>query len=375
MKLLIVVNDAAFFFSHRLDLARSAQSAGFEVHVATPPSRRIAEIEAFGFFYHAVPMRRKSINPFTDFFTFLTLFKLYRQLKPNLVHHVSTKPIVYGGIAARLTKVPAVVNTVTGLGYLFISKSFGIRVLRQLVKIAYKIAFMHPHCKIIFQNRDDQEIFYKKDRYYEKPIIVPGSGVDVDKFFPVLAEGELPIVLLASRMLWDKGVGEFVKAAEQLRSQIKARFVLVGDVDINNPASVPKTSLQQWVEHNIVEWWGWKNDMPQIISQAHIVCLPSYREGLPKVLIEAAAAGKPIVTTDVPGCRDVVKDGYNGFLVPAKNTEELAKALLKLIQNEELRKIMGQRNRILSEEKFSSRLINQKILNIYSSLLYQEINL
>lgn len=331
-RLLFVVNDAAFFLSHRLSLALGARAAGFDVHIVTPhcdPSQRT--IEAAGLPFHAIPLSRRGMSPAEEVKTIGALLGLYRGLRPDIVHHVTAKPILYGGIAARIARVPAVVSAVSGLGYVFISDRKRARVLQQAIRATYRVVTSHPNCAVIFQNEDDRRMFGSAIRT-SRVEMIRGSGVDLKQFHATPLPDGVPLVVLPSRMLWDKGVRELVEAARLLAKRgVRARFALVGAVDSGNPANVPRERIEQWVKEGVVEWWGMRTDMPAVFEQATIVCLPSYREGMPKSLLEACAAGRPIVTTDVPGCRDAIGGGDYGVLVPARDAPALADALARLL--------------------------------------------
>ncbi len=371
MRILYVVNDANFFLSHRLPLALAAQGEGFDVHVATPLSDDAEKILAVGFTFHPIPLTRRGVHLGEELASVVALYRLYRKVKPDLVHLVTIKPVLYGGIAARLAGVPAVVSAVTGLGYVFIARGFKASLLRMIVKGAYRFALGHANGRVIFQNPDDRSSFLMSRLVdARQTVLIKGSGVDMAQFSPVPEPPGLPLVVFAARMLWDKGVGEFVDAARQLCDRgIKARFALVGDTDSGNPAAVPKSQLESWQQSDVVEWWGQHANMPMVFAKAHIVCLPSYREGLPKVLIEAAASGLPIVATDVPGCREIVRDGENGFLVPVRDATALAEALRRLIEDAELRRRMGAKGREIAMAEFSVERVVSETLDVYRQLL------
>lgn len=370
-KILFVVNDGPFFLSHRLPLAVAAREAGYEVHVATPEDGGAAQIRARGFAFHPIPMVRSGTRPAEEAASVVALVRLYRALRPALVHHVTIKPVLYGGLAARLARVPAVVHAVTGLGYLFIARSTGAAVLRAGAKALYRVALRHPRSRVIFQNRDDMAFF--RDRGLIRPgqpVLIRGSGVDVGAFAPRPEPAGAPVVLLASRMLWDKGVGEFVGAARRLRERgVAARFVLAGDTDPDNRAAVPGARLRAWRDAGLIEWRGRCADMPAAFAQAAVVCLPSYREGLPKVLVEAAACGRALVAADVPGCREVVQPGVNGLLVPARDEAALADALQQLIEDPRRRQAMGRAGRRLAVEEFALDKVVAATLGVYADLL------
>lgn len=371
MRLLYVVNDANYFLSHRLPLAKAAQSAGYDVHVATPSRGDVDAIKAAGFIYHPIPLTRSGTNPWQEFQSVLALVQLYKRLEPGMVHHVTIKPVLYGGIAARITGVPSVVNAVTGLGYVFIAKGTFAALRRAIVKMGFKLCFGHKNQRVLFQNSDDRAMFINAGIVAEpNTIVIKGSGVDLSVFAPIPELEAIPLVVLASRMLWDKGVGVFVEAAQLLHDKgVNARFVLVGDTDSENPAAVPSSQLAAWNNSGVVEWWGRREDMPKVFAQSHVVCLPSsYGEGVPKVLIEAAASGRPIVATNAPGCREIVKHGENGFLIPLRNVVDLADALEKLIEDPRLRREMGIKGRELAFSEFSVEKVVSQTLALYQEL-------
>lgn len=370
-KILFVDDSVPFFLAHRLPLARAACDAGYEVHVATPDSPLSGTLQKHGLHFHAIPMLRSSTRVWKELRSLRALVGLYRHLCPDLVHHAAIKPVLYGGVAARLAKVPAAVYAISGLGHMFVERGTKARLLRSIVKQVYGFVFSHPHDKIIFQNPDDRQLMLQAQLVTATDsILIRGSGVDMEMFTPrPEAEGP-PVVVLAARMLWEKGVGEFVDAARQLREQkVDARFILAGESDPGNPSAVPVWQLEQWHDSGVVEWLGACDDMARIFAEAHVVCLPSYREGLPKVLIEAAACGRPIVTTDVPGCREVVRHEENGLLVPARNPAALAAALRRLITSAVLRQFLGQRGREIAVAEFALEKVVAQTLAIYEEML------
>lgn len=373
-RILYVVNDAPFFLSHRLSLALAAQAAGHEVHVATPDSPMAAVIQKHGLEFHAIPIRRSGRRIWREVQSIQALIALYRRLQPDLVHHVTIKPVLYGGLAARIARVPAVVHAVSGLGHVFIDQGMPAALLRRVVTRLYRISFGHRSLKVIFQNPDDQALMQKLQLIApSKAVLIRGSGVDMSEFKAESERDGEPVVILAARMLWAKGVGEFVDAARQLREQkVAARFVLVGESDPGNPSAVPVWQLEEWHDSRAVEWWGMCSDMPRILADAHVVCLPSYREGLPKVLIEAAACGRPIVTTDTPGCREVVRHEENGLLVPPRDSAALAAALRRLILSPALRAFLGQRGREIAVAEFGLDRVVEQTLAVYRELLEEE---
>lgn len=369
-KLLFVVNNPAFFLSHRLPIAQAAREEGWEVHVATPERDGADAVRRHGFVFHTVPMDRSKGRPWRELGTVLALHRLYRRLRPDLVHHVTIKPVLYGTVAARWAGVPAVVNAISGMGYVFLSRGMKGALVRALVHAAYRFSLRHPRLRVIFQNPDDRAYFASRKLVREvDAVLIKGSGADTDAFRPAPEPAGDPTVVLAGRMLWDKGVGEYVRAAALLRPRhLRARFVLVGDPDPGNPASIPRHWLEEAQRSGHVEWWGHRDDMAAVLGGAHVVCLPSYREGLPKVLIEAAACGRPIVATDAPGCREIVRHGENGLLVPLRDDAGLAQAIDRLLSEPELRSRLGRRGREMVEEEFSLEHVVGRSLELYREL-------
>jgi glycosyltransferase involved in cell wall biosynthesis len=369
---LFIVNDAEFFISHRLPIAIAAMKAGFKVHVATYQTATAkSNIEKLGFEFHSLKFYRSGTNPLKEIRVFLQVIFLLKKLKPNLIHLVTIKPILYGCLAARLVGIQGVIAAVTGLGYVFSSDKLAAKLLRTLVLAAYKLGFGHKNLRVIFQNTDDRELFVSSRIVsQEQSRLIRGSGVDMNEYFPSLEPTSVPLVILASRMLWDKGVGDFVNAARLLTSAgVKARFVLVGGVDPTSAGAIQLSQLEMWREEGCVEWWGKRNDMPAVFKQCHIVCLPSkYGEGVPKVLIEAAACGKPIVTSDAAGCRDIVRTDQNGFLVVPGDINALKDSLLILIQDSKMRAKMGLCSREIAISEFSVTTVIEQTMSIYSEL-------
>lgn len=371
-RLLYVVNASWFFVSHRLPLAVAAKTQGFDVHVAATPSGDVETIERqHGLVFHPLQISRSGGNPFREASTLIGLVRLYRRLRPDIVHHVTSKPVLYGSIAARLSGRPAVVNAVPGLGVVFSARGGWAALRRWLVMLAYRLALPRNRCKIIFQNVENKDLFIQRRLVRkENAVLIKGAGVDLVQFQPSPERGDTLLVVLASRMLREKGVFEFAEAARQLKERgVRARFLLVGAVDAENPGHISRAQLDAWNAGGDVEWRGHQSDMMRVFAEAHIVCLPTfYGEGVPKVLIEAAACGRPIITTDLPGCRDIVRDGWNGLLVPARDVPALARAIERLINEPELRKVMGERGRKVAEEAFSLERVVAETLKVYEEL-------
>ncbi|WP_251963749.1 glycosyltransferase family 4 protein [Salinibacter ruber] len=374
-RILYVANRAEFFWSHRMPVARAAMDRGFEVHVATPEDPYVSKLEAEGLNWHELELEGKSLNPFQEVRTIVHLIQLYLSIRPGLVHHIAFKGILYGSIAARIACVPRIVNAFTGLGHLFSSDTLKVRFVRWVVFQVSRFGFGHPNSRTIFQNPDNIDEFVSRGVMSQDQVrLIKGSGVDVSTFEPSQQPPGPPIVILASRLVWDKGVKEFVEAAQILKQNgAEARFVLVGKSDPLNPNAVPEERLKEWDRDGPVEWWGFQEDMPSVFASVHAVCLPSYyREGVPKVLIEAAACERPIVTTDMPGCREIVRDGENGLLVSPKDSVALAEALDKVIENTEQRVKMGKCGRKIVKKEFALERVVQETIKVYDELFDDE---
>ena len=375
--ILFVINDAPFFLSHRLPLAQAARDAGYDVHVATPQCLEVARILAEGFGYHSIPVSRWGTHVLQDANTVWALFRLYQKLKPQIIHHVTIKPVLYGSLAARLAKVPFVVNAVPGLGHVFVAQGIKARILREFVKKAYRLFLRHRRLRVIFQNPDDMRLFVDSGIVAsDHAVLIKGAGVDTDDYCSMPLPETTPLVIMASRLLWNKGVGEFVAAANRLKAHgVVARFALVGEPEAGNPAAVPGEQIEAWVAEGAVEWWGRRTDMPVVFAQSSVVCLPSYYpEGVPKVLIEAASCGRAIVTTDTPGCREIVRNHENGLLVPPKDEQALAAALQCLVENRAMCERMGKKGREIVIGEFSLERVIKDTLQLYGVLLKGEVN-
>lgn len=364
-KLLFVVTEDWYFVSHRLALAREAQRAGFDVAVATRFGGHRQAIEHAGLRTTSFEMNRRGLNPLGLIWEALALANVLRRERPDIVHLVSLRPAVVGALAARIGHAPHIVFAVTGMGFLFTDNGRQTFLRSALQKV---LPYLLSAGLTIVQNAYDAQQLVSFGLPSELLRLIPGSGVDIGRFVPVENENQVPVVMMASRLLWDKGVGEFVSAARILHGE-GARFVLVGALDTDNPTSIPEDVLKRWVEEGVVEWWGHVEDMTKTLVFADIFCLPSYREGLPKALLEAMACGKPCVTTDVPGCRDAVQDGDNGLLVPAKDATALAAAIARLLHDPDLRCWMGKRGRQRAVEEFNHEKVIAATLAIYRDTL------
>jgi glycosyltransferase involved in cell wall biosynthesis len=366
VKVLFFANTDWYLYNFRRDLALALRAQGNDVILLSPAGDYAARLQALGFRWIDFPLSRLGMNPLTELISIARLVRLYRQEKPDLVQHFTIKSVLYGTLAARLAGIRAVVNSITGLGYVFLPGGFLKRVLRFFVRFWYRAVLRGS--QVIFENDEDRQAFLRFG--FIRPTdghLIPGVGVDTQRFAATPFPEGLPVVLLAARLLWDKGIGEFVEAARRLRrAGVQARFALAGRTDPGNPASIPEAQIKTWADEGLVEWWGWIDDMPATLAKASIVCLPSYyREGLPTVLMEASACGRPVVTTDWPGCRDAVRDGISGLLVRERDADSLSEALQKLVTSPGLCSEMGAAGRHLVEEMFSSEKILAQISMVY----------
>ena len=371
-RLLYLVTEDWYFASHRLSLARAAVAAGYHVTVACRVRDHGSMLRAAGCEVVPFELSRSGLAPGTEWRAWRRLVALYRDRQPELVHHVALKPVLYGSFAAHRVGVPAVVNALAGLGYLVSSSSLKARLLRPVVAAALRRALRGERSRLIVQNPEDRSALLSAGLVEPgRIVLMRGAGVALDQFFPAPEPPGPPVVLLPARMLWAKGVGAFVEAARILhRRGITARFVLAGRTDPDNPTAVPGAQLQAWADSGEVEWWGHREDIAEVLRQSAVVCLPStYGEGVPKALLEAAATGRAIITTDTPGCREVVRDGENGLLVPPGDLAALVVGLERLLRDPELRTHLGRMGRARAESEFAEADVIRPTLELYRELL------
>lgn len=367
-KLLFVVNVDWFFVSHRLPIAIEAIKNGFEVHLACAITDKRELLENVGIIVHDTPLTRSGLNIIFELKTLILLHKVVKKVKPDIVHSITIKPIIYANIISRLLGVKKRVSSISGLGYVFIDNSVKTKCIRRVVSSLYKVALKNIDA-VIFQNSSDRAIVSSLNAFDDsKSIMVRGSGVDLRQF--ILSQEPVydKVVMFVGRFLKDKGIIEFVKSAQLLRlKNVNARFVLVGGIDALNPNSITKLELDSWVNEGFIEHWGYSANISEDLNQANIVVLPSYREGLPKSLLEAAAAQRAVVTTDVPGCRDAIEPNETGLLVEVKNPQALAEGILKLLNDNELRKKFAENGRLLAEKEFNIKDVVKTHMHIYIS--------
>ncbi|MDH0347681.1 glycosyltransferase family 4 protein [Aeromonas dhakensis] len=369
-KLLFLVNVDWFFISHRLPIALAAQKEGYEVHIACSFTEKYDFLLQLGFKLHPLELSRTGTKLMYEMVSCINIFKVLRTIKPDLVHLVTIKPVLYGGISCRLLGVRNCVASISGLGYVFIATGVKATLMKAGISALYKLALKGKHTKVIFQNADDMKHLININAISsQQAVMIRGSGVDLASFSVVAEPEGIPVIMLMARLLIDKGVVEFVEAARILKYQsVKCRFVLVGSTD-ENPKSVSSTLLNTWVNEGVVEYWGYSDNPAETYGKANVVVLPSYREGLPKSLIEAAACGRAVITTDVPGCRDAILPNVTGILVPAKDSKSLAVAISTLCENSQLRKRLGSAGRKLAEDAFDIKSVINTHISIYERLL------
>lgn len=369
-RLALFVAEYAYFVSHRLPLAQAAVADGYEVTVYTrvPEGMRVPDWP--GIHVENLPIRRSARNPFADLAVVLALAVRLRRLRPDILHNVSLKLALLGSLAARAAGVRTVVNAFTGLGYSFRSDNLSAAMLRFVITPLFAAAARRPGTWSLFQNESDRDECLRRGiAVAERTALIPGSGVDIAQFRPAPEPEGMPCVLFAGRLVLDKGIGEFVEAARLLKSRgVHARFVAIGERDSENPRCVPERTLKSWRDENLMEFPGQQSDMQRAYHECHLVCLPSYHEGMPKVVLEAAACARPVVATDIPGCRAAVEPGVSGLLVPVRDPVALADALEKLIADRELRAKMGASARQQAEQRFAVGIINRQILDLYSRM-------
>jgi glycosyltransferase involved in cell wall biosynthesis len=372
-RIALFANTDWYLWNFRRSLALALRDAGHDVLLLSPDGAYGEKLRALGLRWQPLPMDRRSLNPLRELSLLLHLVRLFRREQPGLVHGFTIKCAVYGSLAARIAGVPARVNAVAGMGYVFTSEDTKARILRPIVRTLMRLALGGRNARLILQNPDDVALFEHAGLVAPERIrLIPGSGVDCARFSPDPARipGERMRVLLPARLLRDKGLAEFAEAARLLRERnIPVDMLLAGDPDPGNPAAVAEAEVRAWAEAGILEWLGHVDDMPALLRSVDVVALPSYREGLPKGLIEAAACGCALVATDVPGCREVVaEDGIDGLRVPVRDGVALADAIERLARDPDLRTRLGEAARRKAMERFDERIVIARTLDVYREL-------
>lgn len=374
MKLLLFANTDWYLFNFRLPLARALRRRGAEVVLVCPPGPFVARLEAAGFRVITIELRRRSIAPWAQVVPILALRRVYWSERPDLVHHFTLKCVILGSLAARLARVPAVVNAVAGLGFVFSSDGFYAWLLRPAVRHALRRSFASPKQRLIVQNEHDRrELVDARLVAPDRIRLIRGSGVDTRQIRPVdRRRSDRPIgVLMATRLLWDKGVGRFAAAAETLADD-DTEFLLAGAVDTGNPNAVPEAVIEQWRSGGKLSCLGHVDDIPALLDRVDVVCLPSaYGEGVPRILIEAAAAGLPLVATDAPGCAEIVRHDVNGLVVPVdwQGVDPLIAAIRQLVADPDRRARYGRAGREIAVAEFDEDSVIARTVAVYREVL------
>lgn len=376
MKIVLFANTDWYLYNFRLSLAQQLKEEGYDVLLLSPDGEYGPKLQQLGFRWKALPMERRSLNPWRELKLIFWLKRLLKQECPELVHGFTIKSAVYGSLAARMARVPARVNAVAGLGYVFTSTDMKARILRPMVRCLMCLALRGRNSRLILQNPDDLALFVHAGIVNGKNIrLIKGSGVNCSRFSaraPEQYNQVAPLrVLLAARLLWDKGIAEYVEAAKALRQEgCDIQFLLAGAPDDGNPAAVSKEDVSRWSRDGLIEWLGHVDDMQKLLSEVDVMVLPSYREGLPKTLIEAGACALPLITTDVPGCREVVSQhGVDGLRVPVKDSVALAAAIRLLNDNREMCRTLGQAAREKALQEFDEQIVLRKTVAVYEELI------
>ncbi|MBE1162288.1 glycosyltransferase family 4 protein [Dyella acidiphila] len=377
MKAVLFANTDWYLYNFRRSLALSLRRAGYDVLLISPEGPYGRKLRNLGLRWQPLPMERRSLNVFRELALLGYLVRLLRREQPNIVHGFTIKCAVYGSLAARMAGIPARVNAVAGMGYVFTSNQLKARILRPVVRRLLRLALGGKGARLILQNADDATLFKQAGLVDPAHIrLIRGSGVDCAQFAGVAPEpaaGGRLRVLLACRLLWDKGVDEYVAAARQLRKQGRPiEALLAGNSDPGNPAAIPDSTVRRWVDEGAITWLGHVDDMRQLLGSVQVAVLPSYREGLPRSLIEAAACGLPLITTDVPGCREVVSDGVDGLLVPVKDGAALADAIRRLQDDPALARKLGEAARSKARAQFDERIVIQCTIDVYTELCHPQ---
>jgi len=371
-RVLFVITEDWAVISHRLHLIDSAIASGYQVGLATRTTKYYNKLVSRGIKVFHWNLERKSLNPIKEIIVLLRLCQILWDFRPDIIHAVAQKPLIYSGLARKLFSKAVFIGTLGGVGFIFTSKSLKARLLKPFIKFFLKISLSGDNSRLILQNKANVDLVKKINIINNRKIkLIKGAGVETDKFVPSKIPNKLPIVILPGRMLWDKGIGEFVRVAKRLnKRKIIARFVLVGDVDLHNPETVSQKEIDKWVVSGIIEHWKRRDDMEKVYKKTSIVCLPSYSEGLPKVLLEAGSCARPTIAFDVPGCNEVIKNRVNGLLIEFKNEKALEIALAELIENKSLCEKLGKEGRKIVEKEFSSSIINSKTFNVWNELFH-----
>jgi glycosyltransferase involved in cell wall biosynthesis len=369
-KIVFFITEDWAFLSHRLPLARAARDAGWDVVIATHVTTKAEVITGEGFLLEPIPLDRGGTNPWRELGALVALARVLRRHRPDILHCVAVKPVLYGNLIAWLTRQEATVSALAGMGYAYTAGSWKVRLLRKVLSTLMRFLLRRPKSHLVVQNEDDRDLMLEIGAATPETItLIPGSGVDLQALPALPPPDNKPVIFaLVARMLADKGVREAVEAMSRVEGGL---LWLVGSPDPHNPSSISETELRSWETDGRVKWLGHRNDITEIWRLADVAVLPSYREGTPKALLEAASCGRPIITTDVVGCRQVIDNGIEGFIVPARSPYGLAEAMQRLTEDRDLRHRMGAAARLRAEDRFSQERVVEMHFAIYRSLLGQ----
>ena len=370
-KIIFLANIDKFLVSHRLPIAKQLLLDGYDVYIATEFTKYQNKLKRLGFKTYNIKFSRNSLNLFKMFIPFFQIFILLLKIKPSILHLISLKPIIFGGLLTFVSPVKSVVISITGLGSLYLKKNFFYKAREKILNYFLRVIFILPNLNVILQNKSDLKYLIKETGLKKnKSKIIKGSGVDLKKFKYSKLNYKIPTILMASRIIKDKGVIEFIKAASYFKKKkIKAKFYLIGNIDKENPSVVNKKLLDYWTKNKLVNYLQHQQDIEKYIKKCAIVVLPSYREGFPKILMEAAAIGRPVITTNVPGCRDAILKNVTGILIPVKNYIALAKAIERLCKNKKKLKKIGIAARKHAVKNFNVIDIVSQHISIYKKIV------
>ena len=370
-KIFFLVNTDSFFLSHRFDIAKKMIRNNYEVHIGTEFSKYKSLFLKSGIKTHEVNFFRNSFNLIKAFYSLIQIFFLLKKIKPDILHVISLKPVIFGGLISFITPIKSLVISITGLGSMFINKGIFYNFREYIFKTFYKVIFLFSNLKVILQNKDDLNYLIKKSNLKKKDVqIIKGSGVNLNKFkFSNIPKGS-PIILMASRIIKDKGVFEYIEAIRILKKKnFNGKFFLIGNIDNDNPSAISNSLIRLWKKKKMIIYLKHQQNIIKYIKKSSIVVLPSYREGFPKILMEAAACGRPVITTNVPGCKDAIVNQVTGYLIPVKKSKPLADLIFNLSKKRNTLKKMGIDARIHAEKNFDVNNVVSKHLSIYKKIL------
>tara|TARA_Y100000389_G_C17455560_1_gene517914 strand:- start:849 stop:1976 length:1128 start_codon:yes stop_codon:yes gene_type:complete len=369
-KIFFLSNLDSFFLSHRLDIGKKMLQKGYEVHIGTEFTKYEKKFMKLGFKTHKINFYRNSFNFLKNIHSIIQIFFLLKKNKPDILHLISLKPIIFGGVISFISPVKSLVLSITGLGSMFIDNNYFSKIRKSIFNFFYRIVFLYPNLRVILQNNDDLNYLVKKSKLKKKDVeIIRGSGVNLNLFkFSKISKGTLNI-LMASRIIRDKGIFEYIEAIKYLKKKkFNAKFLLIGDIDTENPSAISNSLIKDWERKKLIKYLSHQNNIKKYIKKSSMVILPSYREGFPKILMEAAACGRAVITTNVPGCRDAIINKVTGIKVPVKNSHAIANAILKISKKRSILKKMGKSARIHAEKNFDINNVVSKHIYIYKKI-------